>query len=87
MTVNIIKGGIRNVVDRELYERLYKPNGWRIDESAEKAEDFVPVNAFRTETEVRNYAEMRKRIAKKFDDQLFYSDSEEKREWQNTIFN
>lgn len=74
-SVNIIKGSIRNVVDEVQFEKLYKPNGWVIDESVEKTKKPVP-DEIKTETELKNYIAMKNIKPKKFDDGLFYSDGQ-----------
>lgn len=84
MRVNIIKGSIRNVVEEEQFEKLYKPNGWRLDISEEKTskEPQIPLDLLNTESEVKNYIKMTKKQPKHFDDGLFFSDlkvSEESR--------
>lgn len=78
MRVNIIKGSIRNVVEEEQFEKLYKPNGWRLDDSVEDAskEPKIPLDILNTETEVKNYIKMTNKQPKKFNDGLFYSDIE-----------
>lgn len=77
--VNIIKGKIKNVVDEVTYERLYKPNGWRIDESAEIVGESL-VDKVKTQSELRNLTKMKKTKNKEFNDKIFYSevDNEDK---------
>lgn len=77
--VNIIKGKIKNVVDEVTYERLYKPNGWRIDESAEIVEEPL-VNKAKTQSELKNLTKMKQSKNKEFNDKIFYSevDNEDK---------
>lgn len=77
--VNIIKGKIKNVVDEVTYERLYKPNGWRIDESAEIVGESL-VDKVKTQSELRNLTKMKKTKNKEFSDKIFYSevDNEDK---------
>jgi len=52
-SVKIIKGSLRNVVDEVQFEKLYKPNGWRLDEDAvskiEESEEVKAVKNFKTE--------------------------------------
>ena len=77
--VNIIKGSIRNVVEEEQFEKLYKPNGWLLDLSEDIAKDKepqIPLDLLNTESEVKNYIKMKKKQPKRFDDGLFYSDLE-----------
>lgn len=79
-SVKIIKGSLRNVVDEVQFEKLYKPNGWRLDEDAvskiEESEEVKAVKNFKTETEITNYVNMKKKKPKKFDDKLFKEDIE-----------
>ncbi len=74
--VNIIKAGIKNVVEESIFEKLYKPNGWRINESIDSSEknSDVPLKLLHTETEVKNYIKMTNKQPKHFDDGLFFSD-------------
>ncbi len=80
--VNIIKGSIRNVVDEVQFEKLYKPNGWRLDEPTNKRKQIeseeprVPLEDLQTETDVKNYIKMTKKQPKHFNDGLFFSDGE-----------
>ncbi len=78
MRVNIIKGSIRNVVEEEQFEKLYKPNGWRLDINEDKTnkEPQIPLDLLNTESEVKNYIKMTKKQPKHFNDGLFYSDLE-----------
>jgi hypothetical protein len=65
----IIKGGIRNVVDEATFERVYKPNGWVIDETrspqSKSAEQELKI-----EDKIRNYAKAKKKTDKVFNDDL-----------------
>ena len=72
-SVKIIKGRIRNIVDEALFEKIYKPNGWRLDDEEIKEEDVIP-NSLQTATQLKNYQIMRNKSQKHFDDKLFYSD-------------
>ena len=76
--INIIKGGLKNVVDEIQFERLYKPNGWRIDTTMveDEGENKIPLDILKTETEVKDYIKMTKNQSKRFDDKLFYSELE-----------
>lgn len=71
--LNIIKGGITNVVDELTFERIYKPNGWRIDESVEVKEE-PDINKVKTERELRNLQKMKNTKRKVFNDKIFYSE-------------
>lgn len=75
-SVKIIKGRIRNIVDEALFEKMYKPNGWRLDDEEIKEEDVIP-NSLQTATQLKNYQIMKNKSQKHFDDKLFYSDIEE----------
>ena len=39
--LNIIKGSIRNIVSKEQFDKLYKPNGWKIDDSIQTQENDI----------------------------------------------
>lgn len=75
MIVNIIKGNIKNAVDEKQFEKLYKPNGWVLDETI-IAQDEVKniIKTLNTETDVKNFIKMTSKQKKKFDDKLFYGD-------------
>ena len=72
--VNIIKGSIRNTVDEYSFKKLYEPNGWRIDDAKTQEEKQIPLNELKTLNNVNNYVKMANTKAKKFNDNLFYSD-------------
>jgi len=74
--INIIKGNIRNVVDEAMFEKLYKPNGWRIDDSIEEHTN-EDIAIAKTKTQLDNIVRMRDKKPKHFDDGLFYSDVKE----------
>lgn len=65
----IIKGSITNVVSQELFDRVYKPNGWKIDKNRQPVQKGVE-QELKTETEVKNYNNMKKKSEKVFDDNL-----------------
>ncbi len=74
-SVRIIKGSLRNVVDEVQFEKLYKPNGWRLDEVEEQPSEMSKViDTLHTESELKNYLKMKNTKAKQFDDKLFYSE-------------
>lgn len=75
-SVKIIKGKIRNMVDEMLYEKVYKPNGWSLDEESEKQINEIP-ESIKTITQLKNYKKMANKSQKNFDDKLFYSDIKE----------
>ena len=75
-SVNIIKGKIRNIVDEALFEKIYKPNGWRLDDEEIQEENIIP-NSLQTATQLKNYQKMKNKSHKHFDDKLFYSDLKE----------
>jgi len=76
--LNIIKGSLKNIVDEAQFERLYKPNGWRIDETENppESEESKALKILHTEQEFKNYVKMSKTKPKQFDDKLFYSETE-----------
>lgn len=73
--LNIIKGSITNVVDESTFKRIYKPNGWRIDESVEIKEE-PDINKVKTERELHNLQKMKNTKRKVFNDKIFYSEIE-----------
>lgn len=75
-SVKIIKGRIRNIVDEALFEKIYKPNGWRLDEDAIEDENPIP-KPLQTATQLKNYQKMKNKSQKHFDDKLFRSDLKE----------
>ncbi|MGN0961246.1 MAG: hypothetical protein ACI4PF_03505 [Christensenellales bacterium] len=78
-SVRIIKGSLRNVVDEIQFEKLYKPNGWRLDEenaSNDETEEVKAVKTLNTISEIKNFVNMKKKKPKKFDDKLFKEDIE-----------
>ena len=75
-SVKIIKGRIRNIVDEALFEKIYKPNGWRLDEDAIEDENPTP-KPLQTATQLKNYQKMKNKSQKHFDDKLFRSDLKE----------
>lgn len=77
--LHIIKGSVKSVVSKAQFERLYKPNGWVIDEDFVEKRDEAEetVKELKTETEKLNYLKMKKVKSKKFNDKLFYSDEKE----------
>lgn len=75
-SVKIIKGRIRNIVDEALFEKIYKPNGWRLDDEEIQEENIIP-NSLQTATQLKNYQKMKSKSQKHFDDKLFYSDLKE----------
>lgn len=75
-SVKIIKGRIRNIIDEALFEKIYKPNGWRLDEDAIQNESVIP-EPLQTATQLKNYQIMKNKSHKHFNDKLFYSDIKE----------
>ena len=75
-SVKIIKGRIRNIVDEALFEKIYKPNGWRLDDEEIQEENIIP-NSLQTATQLKNYQKMKSKSQKHFDDKLFYRDLKE----------
>lgn len=66
----IIKGSIKNVVSEEVFNRIYKPNGWVIDETRQPIQKDKVVEELKTETELKNYTKMKKKTTKTFNDDL-----------------
>lgn len=69
----IYKKGERNIynsVDRELFEKVYKPKGWQIVGEIEKTEEQKIVEELKAETKVKNYKKMKKVQEQPFDDGL-----------------
>lgn len=73
--LNIIKGSIRNLVSKEQFEKLYMPNGWKIDDSIQTQEN--DIDLVKTENELKNLQKMKKVKSQVFDDKLFYSEIKE----------
>ena len=65
----IIKGSIRNMVEEDLFNRIYKPNGWVIDETRQPMPKRIE-EELKTETELKNYKAMKKKSDKVFNDNL-----------------
>lgn len=65
----IIKGSIRNMVEEDLFNRIYKPNGWAIDETRQPMPKRIE-EELKTETELKNYKAMKKKSDKVFNDNL-----------------
>jgi hypothetical protein len=77
--VNITKGGLRQTVSLQAFERLYRPNDWEIDDSEtqpDPVQETVKSLEPKGEHEVINYLAMEKRVPKLFDDGLFKSDKQ-----------
>ncbi len=66
----IIKGSIKNVVSEEVFNRIYKPNGWVIDETRQPVVKDENIEELKTETELNNYTKMKKKTTKTFNDDL-----------------
>ena len=73
--INIIKGGLRQQVTRDAYERMYKPNGWTIDSAGLPAEDETQkIVETMSEGNARNFLADKARAPRKFDDKIFKSE-------------
>ncbi len=68
--IYIIKGSIKNVVDEAVFERIYKPNGWVVDETRHPKVENKIKEEIKTETELKNYTKMKKKTEKTFNDNL-----------------
>ena len=62
---------IRNVVDREQFEKHYKPNGWVIDTDYNEPKEDPNILELKTATKIKNYTKMRKVTDLQFNDGLF----------------
>ena len=60
---------IRNVVDKEQFEKIYKPKGWVKEEDVVEAKDPY-IEDLKKEDEIKNYKAMRRKKPKAFDDGL-----------------
>ena len=71
-----IGGGkaIRNCVDRNQFEKIYKPKGWVIDEEYQEKPTDENIKNFKYDEEIKNYNEMKKPRNDLFDDGLFKKD-------------
>lgn len=58
--LHIIKGDIKNIVTREQFERIYKPQGWEIEDAIETTE----------EDKIKNFNLVQRHKRKYFDDGL-----------------
>lgn len=67
--VFIVKKGIKNVVSEELFKRVYKKQGWAIDTDRQPSVKGVE-HTLKTETEFKNYKEMKRKTDKVFNDDL-----------------
>lgn len=75
----IYKGKTKNIyntVNRDLYEKIYKPKGWRIAEEIEKTAEEKILEELKTNTKIKNYKKMQKVKEQEFDDGLFKKDGE-----------
>jgi CRISPR/Cas system CMR subunit Cmr6 (Cas7 group RAMP superfamily) len=70
--VHIVKNGIKNVVDEELFKSKYKKAGWKLDNDFKEQNDNIMVK-LKNETEMNNYVQMKKRSTKIFNDNLIKS--------------
>lgn len=60
---------IRNVVDEEQFEKIYKPKGWVLETQEEEKKDPY-IEDLKKEDEIKNYKAMRRKKPKAFDDGL-----------------
>lgn len=74
--LNIIKSGITNVVDEVQFEKIYKPQGWTIDNQAisQETEQSKTVTELKDDTKIKNYNKMKQAKDKVFDDGLLKKD-------------
>ena len=67
---NIEKSGIKTAVDEMQFEKIYKPQGWRIVSDAETGEP-ISSSDRDAEAKIKNRNRAKKPLADKFDDGLF----------------
>lgn len=65
---NIEKGSVKTVVDEMQFEKIYKPQGWKVVNDAETGELINNINA---EGKIKNINKMKKVKDEKFNDGLF----------------
>lgn len=65
---NIEKGSVKTVVDETQFEKIYKPQGWKVVSNAETGELINNINA---EGKIKNINKMKKVKDEKFNDGLF----------------
>lgn len=75
--MNIKKGEIKNVVSLAQFEKIYKPNGWVVDDSVQAVDEMnQTIKTLKTEAEAKNFLKMKKVKDQHFNDGLFYSEEE-----------
>ena len=62
------KGSVKTVVDETQFEKIYKPQGWKVVSNAETGELINNINA---EGKIKNINKMKKVKDEKFNDGLF----------------
>ena len=65
---NIEKGSVKTVIDETQFEKIYKPQGWKVVSNAETGELINNINA---EGKIKNINKMKKVKDEKFNDGLF----------------
>ena len=65
---NIEKGSVKTVIDETQFEKIYKPQGWKVVNDAETGELINNINA---EGKIKNINKMKKVKDEKFNDGLF----------------
>lgn len=65
---NIVKDGIKNVIDEAQYEAIYKPAGWKIADANETAPK--KTSDPHDEIIIKNKEKMKRHAPQKFDDKL-----------------
>lgn len=65
---NIEKGSVKTVVDETQFEKIYKPQGWKVVSNAETGE---LINNINVEGKIKNINKMKKVKDEKFNDGLF----------------
>ena len=65
---NIEKGSVKTVIDEMQFEKIYKPQGWKVVSNAETGE---LINNIKAEGKIKNINKMKKVKDEKFNDGLF----------------
>ena len=65
---NIEKGSVKTVIDEMQFEKIYKPQGWKVVSNAETGK---LINNIKAEGKIKNINKMKKVKDEKFNDGLF----------------
>jgi len=73
--VNIIKGKLQQQVSEQAFEKLFKPNGWIVDEGYKpQADETHEMVLTMSESNAKNLLADKKRTLRAFDDKIFKSE-------------